>query len=420
MKPVIFDASFILQSLKDQIPTGIGRVEIAWFNFVKNLKSPKFFFIQRYGKIMLFDERAISSLSKLIEKKPPRDMGLLSRVLWKMGHRRRAVQIDLKRCAISIIPANNSDSIAAVFSRLFPQGGWYISVGFTSAPQLMIEGVQKAGIRTAIMLHDTIPLDYPKLCIDFVSDDLERAIEYQARNGDLLLCNSNATAADFSRHAHRLVGKPPKARPIVAHLGLHNAKNDTKNTETLPEQIDLTRPIHVIIGTIEPRKNHVFLIDLWERMSRDIEPSRMPQLVIIGRWGWKCEHIKSKLEDSKEFNASIFILEGPDDAVMASVLNSSNTLLMPSITEGYGLPILEAARDGIPVIANDLAVYREIAGDYPDLCSVDDPAGWERLIKLHSEKRQRLQAPPIPTWDQHFERVMNALREADSTDGKLN
>ncbi len=367
---------------------------------------------------MLFDEKTIHILSDLLQKKPSDDFGFISKMLWRMGHKRRAVQIDLKqRSMLPAILANNTEKISAAFSRLFPYGGWYISVGFSAAPSFIIDGLKKAGIRTAVMLHDTIPLDFPKLCIDFVSDDLERAIEYQARNGNLLLCNSNVTAADFSRHAHRLVGKPPKAKPIVAHLGLHDVKNDIKNVVTLPEQIDPTRPVHVIIGTIEPRKNHVFLINLWEKMSRDIEPSKMPQLVIIGRWGWKFENIKSRLEDSKEFNVSIFILEGPDDAVMASVLNSTNTLLMPSITEGYGLPILEAARDGIPVIANDLAVYREIAGDYPDLCSIDDPAGWERLIKLHSQKRERLQPPAIPTWDQHFERVMNALRATDTTEG---
>ncbi|WP_273725830.1 glycosyltransferase [Brucella gallinifaecis] len=414
MKPIIFDATFILQSLNQKTPSGIGRVEIAWFNFIKELNSPKFFFIQRYGKVMLFDETATDVLSDLMEKQPSKDMGLLSKLLWKMGHKRRAVQIDLKDRTRSLIPASDSATIANAFNRLLPSGGWYISTGFRSAPSPIIDGLQKAGIRTAVMLHDTIPLDYPDLCIDFAIRDIEEAIEYQARYGDLLLCNSNATAADFDRHARRLTGQSPKARPIVAHLGLHEANRTTKDTTTLPAEIDASRPIHVIIGTIEPRKNHIFLIDLWERMARNSEATEMPQLVIIGRWGWKCDEIKTRLEESTEFKKSIFILDGPDDATMASLLHASNSLLMPSVTEGFGLPILEAAREGIPIIANDLAIYAEIAGDYPDLCNVDDLAGWERLIKLRSKQRQRFRPPPIPQWDQHFERVMQCLREADS------
>ncbi|MFS2326120.1 glycosyltransferase family 1 protein [Brucella sp. H1_1004] len=418
MKPIVFDASFAIQRL-GQMPTGIGRVERAWLKYIIGLNSPVYFSVRRNDMVMLLGKESSSYLLEILEKVSSDNLNFKSKMLWKLGRKRRAVRTNLAQFAIMTWHSfGKKQMISEHFKRLCPQGGWYISAGLHPGEDVFLDTIREAGFRTAVMLHDTIALDFPQYCEASMQPHLQGLVKYQAKSGDYLICNSQSTADSFVEHALRLNGNPVKTKYIVSHLGLHDTKkvNDSKASASYAS-IDKKRPIFMILGTIEPRKNHSFIVDLWEKIAQETKPENMPQLVVLGHWGWKIEGLKNRLESSPLLGWALHLLIGPDDATVAQLLADCNALLMPSFAEGYGLPVLEAARDGIPVIANDLAVYREIAGDYPDLCSIDDPAGWERLIKLHSQKRERLQPPAIPTWDQHFERVMNALRATDTTEG---
>ncbi len=366
---------------------------------------------------MILDREASSYLIEILEKNSSDSLNYKSKIFWKLGRKRRAVRTNLAQFAIMTWHSfEKKQKLSKHFKRLCPQGGWYISTGLHPGEDVFLDTIREAGLRTAVMLHDTIALDFPQYCEAAMKPHLQGLVKYQAESGDYLICNSQSTADSFVQHALRLNGNPAKTKYIVSHLGLHDTKKvNIGEISASYASIDKKRPIHVILGTIEPRKNHSFVVNLWEKLAQETTPEIMPQLVVLGHWGWKIEDLKNRLENSPLLGESIHLLIGPNDTTVAQLLADCNALLMPSFAEGYGLPVLEAAREGIPVIANDLAVYREIAGDYPHLCSIDDPEGWERLIKLHSEKHKRLQPPPIPQWDAHFERVMSALREADAS-----
>ncbi|MDT9702392.1 glycosyltransferase, partial [Streptomyces sp. P17] len=92
------------------------------------------------------------------------------------------------------------------------------------------------------------------------------------------------------------------------------------------------RPRFVTLGTIEPRKNHALLLDVWDSL-----PPPRPQLVVIGRRGWADQALFARIAatpDVAEFNTL-------DDGQVAAVLTGAQALLMPSFAEGFGLPLTE-------------------------------------------------------------------------------
>jgi glycosyltransferase involved in cell wall biosynthesis len=115
------------------------------------------------------------------------------------------------------------------------------------------------------------------------------------------------------------------------------------------------------------------------------------------------------------------VLERNDcsDAELVSWLQHARALLFPSFAEGYGMPLVEALGHGVPVIASDLPVFREIAGTIPDYLDPLDGPAWLRLLRSYAapdsaergSQLQRLQYFRVPTWQHHFQLVDAFLEE---------
>ncbi|MBC7857541.1 MAG: glycosyltransferase, partial [Burkholderiaceae bacterium] len=129
-------------------------------------------------------------------------------------------------------------------------------------------------------------------------------------------------------------------------------------------------PSFLMVGTIEPRKGHLQALDAFEQLWRE---GAQVNLVIVGNEGWKpladaerrtIPRITARLRKHPELGRRLFWLAGVDDACLAQVYAASACLLCPSEGEGFGLPLIEAASHGLPVIARDLPVFREVAGEH--------------------------------------------------------
>lgn len=409
---ILFDASFVPSHAMAARESGIIRVEKAWLHhLIRQNDVNVLFLFRRVGKAVIMGADGERRIEEYLANPSPGER-LLPRLLWKLGRKRRAIKVDIAQRAIARIgDVNDSEAVSRVLQKIMPDGGWYVTVGLTIAEDGFMSGLRKAGLRSAVMLHDTIALDLGETCVDGMDRSVRRNVAYNALEGDIILCNSQVTAENFRRHARDVTDQPPKALPVVAHLGLHSLR--TVAPGRLPGELSADRPIFMILGTIEPRKNHLFLLDLWEEMARTTPPEEMPQLVVAGCWGWKIDGIREAFSASPEMGRSVFIIESPDDPTVQALMESSNALLMPSLAEGYGLPILEAARAGVPVIATDLPVYREIAGDYPDLVALDAPQEWIARLRHYAVAKVRYPAYEVPTWEAHMRTVLDALMAYD-------
>ncbi|MBF0559863.1 MAG: glycosyltransferase family 4 protein [Nitrospirae bacterium] len=121
------------------------------------------------------------------------------------------------------------------------------------------------------------------------------------------------------------------------------------------------RVTFLMVGTIEPRKGHTQVLAAFEKLwvgGLDVN------LVIVGKKGWLVEDMIKRLRPHQEFNRRLFWLEGISDEYLENIYTCSTCLIAASEGEGFGLPLIEAAKHKLPVIARDIPVFREVAGEH--------------------------------------------------------
>jgi glycosyltransferase involved in cell wall biosynthesis len=171
---------------------------------------------------------------------------------------------------------------------------------------------------------------------------------------------------------------------------------------------NLPKPHFLTVGTIEGRKNHELLLKVWRKLIADLREDA-PELLIIGRRGWKAEHVFDQLDDLRELEGKVHELGSCSDDELGGWMRSARALLMPSFAEGFGLPVVEALQVGTPVIASNLPVFREIAGDIPLYLDACDEAAWVHAVRdfnaespERSRQLARMQNYRAPDWNEHF------------------
>jgi len=157
-------------------------------------------------------------------------------------------------------------------------------------------------------------------------------------------------------------------------------------------------------------------LQIWRRMA-EAQGVATPRLLVIGQRGWECENVIDLLERSGAIRDHVTELSDCSDADVAHYLRHARALLFPSFVEGYGMPLAEALGAGLPVIASDLGVFREIAGAIPDYLSPLDGLGWQSAIEDYARpgsvnranQLTRLAGYTAPIWAQHFVTVDRLL-----------
>jgi glycosyltransferase involved in cell wall biosynthesis len=164
----------------------------------------------------------------------------------------------------------------------------------------------------------------------------------------------------------------------------------------------------VILGTIEPRKNHRLLLDIW--------PDIPAHLHIIGQRGWQNEAVFHTLDTHPMIGKTVFEHPRLSDQALAARMARARALLFPSFAEGYGYPLIEALQMGLPVICADLPCFREISGNLPTYLAPDDPQAWKAaIVAATATAREKMpQNVSFPTWDQHFAKLNMFLYKRSS------
>ena len=288
------------------------------------------------------------------------------------------------------------------------RGKPYLNAGHTGLDRPgLSDWIRETGVKPVYFVHDLIPITHPEYCRDGERNKHVRRMQTVLRTGAAIVANSQATIDELNAFAEREGLEPPKA--VAAWLG----------TTPMPAPAPIPaadKPTFVTVGTIEARKNHLFLLQLWTRLAQRLG-DECPRLLVIGQRGWESEQAADLLDRAEALKGVVVEAGGCSDAKLAAYLNNAAALLFPSLAEGYGLPLVEALGARVPVIASDLPVFREIGQGVPELLDPLDGPGWERAIvdyaRADSQRRRaqiaRLDSFVTPTWADHLAKVDSLL-----------
>lgn len=297
--------------------------------------------------------------------------------------------------------------ITGLRDRLEGRGRVWLNPGHTGldSPHLL-HWVQRCDIRPVHLIHDLIPITHPQFCRAGELDRHRTRMRNAVQSAAGIVANSAHTLETLEEFAVAEGFEMPRA--IVSWPGTPALMPCS------PAQPD--RPIFVILGTIEGRKNHILLLDVWERLMKDAGAGPPPRLVIVGRRGWQADEVFARI-DSGAFADAVQEAGPLNDQQLAEILARSRALLFPSFAEGYGIPLAEALASGVPVIASDLPVFREIGQGVPELLPVDDIAAWCQAVDDYSQNPSSRRDAQLarranfvaPDWGSHFGIIDNFL-----------
>jgi hypothetical protein len=166
-----------------------------------------------------------------------------------------------------------------------------------------------------------------------------------------------------------------------------------------------------MVGTLEPRKGHGFVLDAFEQLWMKGINCR---LCIIGKIGWNIEDVERRIRTHPELSKRLLFIEDPSDAEIERFYGSATALVMASISEGFGLPIIEAAIHQVPSVLSDIPVFREIGGEGSIYFSLESPGNLvnavKNVIEMSPQNRQGMAKKIVAlTWRESAARILEII-----------
>jgi glycosyltransferase involved in cell wall biosynthesis len=260
--------------------------------------------------------------------------------------------------------------------------------------------------RSVVTIHDISFLRHPETLETRNLAYLRASIRATLDRVDAVITDCHTIAeeiqAEFQYPAARL-------HPIWLGISPDCRRADAAAVQGFRQRHHLDRPYLLHVGTLEPRKNHAFLLEVFDRLT-DFDGD----LVLAGMPGWKFEPILARIAASPR-RARIRHLDFVDDADLRALYSGAEALLFPSLYEGFGLPPLEAMRCDTPVISAPGGSLREVMGTGAEVLPVDDSEPWvaatRRLLGDSAARAARVAAGR--DWVARFDWVDTARRTLD-------
>ena len=376
MQEVLIDVTRLLHRfLKGRLPTGVDRVSLA---YISHFSSRARAVVRWYGRSLLVSYADSQQIfSELLHPGPH----FRSRVTWIVFRAGCKFQRDSDRKGLFLFNTGHS------------------GLEQSSYPQKL----RQQGVKPLFMVHDLIPITHPEYCRAGESDVHVVRMDNVLQLASGIIANSRDTLDELTRYARKTGQYMPPA--VAAQLAAAPLP--------VPQPArPIAAPYFLMLGTIEARKNHWLLLQIWRQLATQMG-RQTPKLVLVGQRGWECENVVDLLERCVAIQDCVIELKDCSDVELSTYIAHAQALLFPSFAEGYGMPLMEALSSGVPVIASDLPVFREIAGDIPDYLDPMDGLAWLSYIKnfakpdsvMRKAQLARMTQFVAPTWSEHFQIV---------------
>lgn len=371
---VLFDLSRLLRSRDRTFATGVDRIDLA---IGRNLltafgKDCHFLYAGPFGMAVVSQALGSALLNFLearwngMENLPEKSPSSLRITLELALKRLRGVPHDLVNGDTTYVVASHS-------------GLGKIRGGMRSLDP-------NASMRRVVYIHDLIPLDMPEYQRPQTRDSF---LAYLRELTDAPLCVAS-NSYDTDARIHQIAAREnwPVEKYLVLIPTIEHAPDSVSSNSSNEVAAYLAddRPFFTILGTIEPRKNHLLLLNIWRQMVH--EGTAAPRLCIIGKRGWENENVVDMLERCDTIKGVVKEFGDLADHDVQLLVRASNALLFPSFIEGLGIPLLEAAALGVPCIVSDIPVFREAAPQNTIFLDPLDGPGWKNAILKQIQEAQ--------------------------------
>ena len=314
---------------------------------------------------------------------------------------------------------NCSDTSIADEPLEYQSGDYFLGLDFQTQivyfNSQYIQDLKRKGVIVLFIVYDLLPVLLPDYFWPGLKEEFENWLQTLS-NSNGVVCISKSVASDVQRWmAENAKNIRHHFKINWFHLGADFRSSSPftglpSNADSLLKAIN-KNPGFLIVSTIEPRKGHAQTLAAFEELWND---GSNLNLVFVGKPGWNVEPLIEKMKQHPENNKKLFWLNGISDEFLEKIYNACTCLLVPSIGEGFGIPLIEAAQFKIPIIARDLPVFREIAGDnafYFDGLDPSDLASaikdWLKLNEIgDTPKSEKIE---FQTWAQSAEQLKEVI-----------
>lgn len=263
---------------------------------------------------------------------------------------------------------------------------------------------RRHGVSLNFLVYDLLPVQRPEWFSATTSTNIERWLSVLARQADRCICISNAVAKDL---AHDLqTRRTSGTAPVIATIPLGCDLSASLPSRGLPSNIEDIRAwlrrhkVVLAVGTVEPRKGYDRLLEA-VTSHWSVSPSSNLGLIIIGQRGWKTDALQTHILEHPEHGSRLLWLDSASDELLHEVYENAAGLVAISYSEGFGLPLMEALAHGLPILARDIPVFREIGGTFFDFFDDDATEALEARLRswlLQARRPDARSKAALPRW----------------------
>ena len=248
-----------------------------------------------------------------------------------------------------------------------------------------LNAIRKCGAYVYYIVYDIIPLLHPDWTDANVRAAFPLWLKSIAENSDGLVCISRSVASEVDAYLDEnkdIITRNPYLNIRHFHLGadISASRPSLGKPENCVELLAKLKnqPTFLMVSTVEPRKGHEQVLLAFEKLWNE---GIACNLVIVGKKGWGVDDLVNRIDKHDQKEHCLHWLNNIGDDFLSELYGETNALIVASYAEGFGLPIIEAAQQALPIIARDIPVLREIAGDNAFYFSGNDPDSLYSTLK---------------------------------------